>query len=371
MCPKSEGTVPVAQLFFFCPDKVLRRRKIRLFKTTTICYIGYVMPDATHLPLSKYQVFHTQDVDEARECVARIFCPHGLSTPGPRQVLDARHHSVRLHQDVGLNYVQYGPAVDIDPGCLGDFYLFQIPLRGGAEVCCGRQRITAHAGMASLPSPSEPLRMRWADDSPHLIVRFSQSAVRHQWEQLTQSVLVQPLVFDLGVNLQAAGVSPVINFITYLCDSLDQSPAFAHTSLAAQAEAYLVTSLLTLLPHSHTGALLAPSSRNVVPRSVRQALEYMRDSTYATGSLGDLCQALGVSARSLQTAFQTQTGQSPMAYWRGVRLDQVRAALLNPRSAGFIGIANVAAAHGFFHLGHFSVQYRQRFGETPAQTHRR
>ena len=103
---------------------------------------------------------------------------------GSAVVLDARHHSAPVCQDISLNYVQYGPAVDIEPGQLGSFYLLQLPLRGSAEVSCGGQHVTAGQGMASLPSPSEYLKMRWADDSPHLILRISQGAVVRQVEQL-------------------------------------------------------------------------------------------------------------------------------------------------------------------------------------------
>jgi AraC-like DNA-binding protein len=339
-----------------------------MVKPGVICYIDFAMHVEPCLPLSQYQLFHTQDVDEARDCVARIFCPHGLHTTAPRRALDARHHSVRLHQDVRLNYVQYGPEVDIDPGYLGDFYLLQLPLRGGAEVRCGGQQVTAHAQMASLPSPSEPLRMRWADDSPHLIVRFSQAAVHRQWEQLAQAPLVQPLVFGLGVNLQETGVSPMLDFIKYLCATVDTQPGFAGSALAAQAEAYLVTSLLTLLPHSHSAKLKEDHSRSVLPRSVWRAQEYMRQHADAPVSLADLCAVAGVSVRSLQTAFQTHTGQSPMAYWRGVRLDGARALLLSAESSAVGGIAQVAARFGFLHQGHFAEHYRLRFGETPAMT---
>lgn len=339
-----------------------------MVKTGLICYIDLAMHVAPRLPLSKYELFHTQDVDEARDCVARIFCPHGLHTTAPRRALDARHHSVRLHQDVRLNYVQYGPEVDIDPGYLGDFFLLQIPLRGGAEVRCGGQRVTAHAQMASLPSPSEPLHMRWADDSPHLIVRLSQAAVHRQWEQLVQTPLVKPLVFDLGINLQTPEVSPLVGFIKYLCATLDGQQAFANSVLAAQAETYLLTSLLTLLPHNHTARLNENHGRSVLPRSVWRAQEYMREHVDAPVSLVDLCALTGVSVRSLQTAFQAHAGQSPMAYWRGVRLDGARAMLQSVDAPSAMGIAQIAAKYGFLHLGHFAEHYRLRFGETPTQT---
>ena len=149
---------------------------------------------------------------------------------------------------------------------------------------------------------------------------------------------------------------------------MDTQPGFAESALAAQAEAYLVTSLLTLLPHSHSAKLKEDHSRSVLPRSVWMAQEYMRQHADAPVSLAELCALAGIRVRSLQTAFQTHTGQSPMAYWRGVRLDGARALLLSAESSAVRGIAQVAARFGFLHLGHFAEHYRLRFGETPAMT---
>lgn len=318
------------------------------------------------LPLQRYQLFHTHDVDEARERVARIFCPHVLSPSRPGRALDARQHSVRLHHDVSLNYVQYGPSVDIEPGYLGDFYLLQIPLRGGATVRCGAQQVMADPQLASLPSPSECLRMRWHDDSPHLIVRIAQAAVQRQLEQLAQAPLHGPLVFELGLHLDQPALAPLRHFIAYLCATLENGQGFGATPLAAQAESHLVSSLLLLAPHNHSAALAAAGRRSLLPRSVRRAQEFMHGHAAEPASLADLCAQLGVSARALQAAFRQHTGQSPMAYWRDLRLDRARAALQGG-TAG-TSVSRAAMDHGFLHLGHFAAHYHRRFGETPAQT---
>lgn len=318
------------------------------------------------LPLAQYSLFHTTDVDEARDSVARIFCPHYLNPARRHSLLDARHHSVRLHQDVSLNYVQYGPEVDIDPGYLSDFFLLQIPLHGSAQIRCGDQQITAHAQMASMPSPSERLSMRWAENSPHLIVRMSEGALSRQWQQLTQTALTRPLVFDLGVNLQAAEIAPLVDFIRYLYAAVEGSPAFVNSPLAAQAESFLITSVLTLLSHNHSGAFEDMRKQLLLPRTVRRAQDYMRHHIHEPPLLADLCQAIGVSARSLQTAFQSLFGLSPMSYWRDMRLDAVRDLLRTRPDA--TSVTEAANQFGFVHLGHFGVYYRKRFGETPQQT---
>lgn len=46
------------------------------------------------LPLERYRLFDSHDLDEAREFVGRVFCPHDLATLRPGAQLDACHHSV-------------------------------------------------------------------------------------------------------------------------------------------------------------------------------------------------------------------------------------------------------------------------------------
>lgn len=321
-------------------------------------------------PLASHALFHTRDVDQAREAVARVFCPHVLNPCGAGRALDARHHSAPVFRDVSLNYVQYGPAVDIEPGQLGSFYLLQMPLRGSAEVSCGGQHVVAGQGMASLPSPTEHLRMRWADDSPHLILRLSQGAVVRQVEQLAQTAVHRPLVFGLGLAMDTPALAPLAGFVRYLADTLEVDAGFAGSLLAQQAEAYLLSMLLLQAPHNYSAALAGDCRRPLLPRAVRRAQDFMQANVQRPLTLADLCEHLHVSARSLQQAFVDHTGESPMVYWRNLRLDKVREVLRRAAGQATPGVAvtQVAADHGFVHMGHFAAQYQRRFGERPVET---
>jgi len=82
-----------------------------------------------------------------------------------------------------------------------------------------------------------------------------------------------------------------------------------------------------------------------------------------------LCSAIGVSRRTLQYAFESVLGVSPVQYLRAVRLQGVRRDLKStPRSVA--SIQDIAARWGFWHLGHFSTNYRQLFGCRPSDTRR-
>ncbi|MGB8151783.1 MAG: helix-turn-helix domain-containing protein, partial [Candidatus Cybelea sp.] len=118
--------------------------------------------------------------------------------------------------------------------------------------------------------------------------------------------------------------------------------------------------------HNGTTAERAPSlSRRVA--AVRVCEMYMREHLDKTVTLEDLSETSGLRLRSLINAFQAVTGFSPMAYFKRERLSGVRQALQRPRAAR-IRVIDVATAWGFWHMGHFTADYREMFGESPSET---
>jgi AraC-like DNA-binding protein len=82
----------------------------------------------------------------------------------------------------------------------------------------------------------------------------------------------------------------------------------------------------------------------------------------------ELCRVLGVSPATLGEAFHSALGISPHRYLKLRRLNMVRAALLRQERASQLLVKSVALAHGFWHLGQFSRDYRDHFGEAPSKT---
>ncbi|MGA7201523.1 MAG: helix-turn-helix domain-containing protein [Candidatus Cybelea sp.] len=115
-----------------------------------------------------------------------------------------------------------------------------------------------------------------------------------------------------------------------------------------------------------TTAERTPSlSRRVA--AVRACESYMREHLDKTVTLEDLSETSGLRLRSLINAFQAVTGFSPMAYFKRERLSGVRQALQRPHPAR-IRVIDVATAWGFWHMGHFTADYREMFGESPSET---
>jgi len=114
-----------------------------------------------------------------------------------------------------------------------------------------------------------------------------------------------------------------------------------------------------------------PQQENANPakryRALTKAVDYIRAFSNTSLTLNDLCQATGVSGRTLQHAFVDQYDLTPKAYLRTHRLNNVHKVLSSAQPAE-IKIADIAHRRGFNHMGQFSTDYHQLFGELPSAT---
>ena len=80
-----------------------------------------------------------------------------------------------------------------------------------------------------------------------------------------------------------------------------------------------------------------------------------------------LCKAADVSERTLRRMFHERFGISPKAYLNRIRLNGIRHNL-KKSSPGEVKITDVAATWGFWHMGQFTADYKNLFGELPSTT---
>jgi len=93
--------------------------------------------------------------------------------------------------------------------------------------------------------------------------------------------------------------------------------------------------------------------------------EYILSHLSNVLTLTDLESFSGLSARSLQLAFNARFGMSPMGWIKEVRLNKVHRQLQSSQNSS---IEAVALAVGFQTMPAFFKAYKERFGETPGQT---
>ncbi|OYU99364.1 MAG: transcriptional regulator [Burkholderiales bacterium PBB5] len=317
----------------------------------------------------QHQVLASADLDHTRTAVGRCMKPHGLSVRGRGQALRARMHHLAMGR-VSLSRLHYGAPVQIEPDRLEGFYLVQMPLAGTADVRCGGQHIQSTPELASVLSPQQPVAMQWAADCDQLMVRIERSLVEQtraaRLGHAPAEASAGPPVFQLGLRWRAQPAWACV--VNYLADCASHGlDLAAHPLLAAQVEQLVSSALLDSQPHQ-AGADAAPSNqRALMPRHVRRVQDHLHAHADEPISADQLASLAGVSLRSLYAGFSACLGMGPMHYLRALRLDRARADLQTGRGT----VAGVALHWGFAHLGRFSADYRQRFGENPSDTLRK
>lgn len=199
-----------------------------------------------------------------------------------------------------------------------------------------------------------------ADEERESLLQWQRQAGLHLAPQASlrglRSLMVQ--AFDLACRLPE-------------CLEDTRAVARLHAALLSNALTLMSDSLVSDPCSSEPAAARSPSlqpagSAGRAARLVSRAQAFLSEDPETPHTVATLCQALGVSRRTLQTAFQRVTGMAPAAFLRTLRLAGARRSLRAARS-----VAEAATQWGFWHLSLFAQDYRTMYGELPSQTWRR
>lgn len=316
-------------------------------------------------PLAGHALFRTADLDEARERVAAIFCPHRLETLGSPRDFDACHHHLRGER-LSLNYIEYGARTSIDPGELGGFYLVQMPLEGGAEILNGADRYGSDVAQAAVLNPHVATRMVWQAGTRQVLVQISRRAVEDYLAAELGAVPARPVTFSGGLDVAQGAGAAFRRMVLWLVAEADQGQApLGGGLMARQIESTLIAGLVEAHAHDLIGALSRHRSAPR-PRHLRLAEGFIEAHLDQPITLEEVAAAAGISPRGLQMAFRDHRGTTPLAFWRDLRLDRAHADLLQAGPGA--SVTSVALRWGFSHFGRFSESYRVRFGLCPRDT---
>ena len=315
--------------------------------------------------LTVHPLFRSQNLDETRDLVAKVFCAHRLATSDKKGEINAVHNRIDLGR-VALNYLDYGSEVQITPGELNSFYLVQIPLAGNAEIKCGEESIISTPILASVPNPVRKLDMTWRANNPQLLIHINRSVLEEQLERITGRSLTVPLQFNLGMDLTSPQAQSWLNLVETLYTDAENNGLSLNPSIRQQYEDLLITGLLYAHKHNYSN-MLECGAQVSMPRNIRKAVQLCIDSPELPLTITELASSTGVSIRSLQAGFKQYTGLSPMEFLKQNRLTRVHEELMNPDS-DFTSVAEIAFYWGFNHLGRFAAAYKARYGELPSQT---
>ncbi len=318
-------------------------------------------------PLEKYSLFHTSDADEAREIVSKVYCDHTLK-PEHSGPLDACHNRASL-SSVSVNYMQYGSDVSVEPGFLDRFFLFQLPVKGAAEITTGDKEFTTTVGMSSAINPTDYTKMIWNRDCKKLMVQVRAEAMEMRLSRLLMRPIDKPILFDQCIAADNRPANDWWQQIKHLVSDLDQGMnPWRSRHILEDMERHLLTNLLYSFRHNYMDALLAQELQ-AAPKHVKLAEDYIHEHLKDAMSIDDLVEITGVSQRSIFEGFRSFRGTTPMKYVLQLRLEKVREELLS--SGPGRSVTDIAIKWGFSQLGRFSVSYKKVYGESPSSTLKR
>lgn len=322
--------------------------------------------------LRAFPLFRSHDPEQAKEQVARVFCPHELRQLNSKHPFASTHNRIQLGE-TALNYLSYGTDVSIDPGCLSRFFLVQLPLQGSAQISCGGQTVESTPDTAVILNPDEATKMLWRHNAAQLLLWIPRTSIEQRVEEILGEKLSTPLSFDLGINQRKGMTSAWCTMVKDLARNIDDNGTdwLRFRPTARALEDCLIRGLIYQQNHNYTARLLHPIER-AESRHLQRAIEYVDSHSNNGITVSDIAHHAHISIRALEEGFRKQYDTTPLIYLRNKRIDQVRNAIVaNALSGATETITEIAFRHGFNHLGRFSAYYRERIGESPSETARR
>lgn len=319
-------------------------------------------------PLEKFCLFNTSETDEAREIVSRVFCDHTL-VPEKRGGLNVQHNRALLSQ-VSLNYMEYGADVKVEPGHLNDFFLFQLPMEGAAEICTNNHTFMSSQNVSSAINPSEYTKMHWNRKCKKLMVQIKHEAMEERLSRILMRPIDKPILFHHEVkeseNPHAGNWwRQIWSLVQELDHNLDP---WRSRFLLEDLERNLMTSVLFSFNHNYMDKLRNQES-SATPKHVKLVEEYILENLKNNITIEHLVEISGMSSRSIYNGFNNFRGATPMKYILQARLKKVREDLLNPMQT--MSVTQIATKWNFCQLGRFSASYKKVYGEFPSETLRK
>ncbi len=248
----------------------------------------------------------------------------------------------------------------------------EIPVIGHARMSDGGETVEA-ASNRSLIVTSPGRRISVEDDGLKyrcLMLFFDLDCIKRRFRVLTGNELTKPLKFELGVDVtQSAGKHFLQAALYPFMPSKYELGVFAQPSAAELYEDFLITAMLTCLPHNQSSELTKAASSNTPSSILARCEDHLQAHADDVVTISDVAESLGVSVRALQRSFQKAHGTTPMRRLKEIRLERARTRLLKADQSE--SVTDIALKSGFSSLGAFSVDYKRQFGEQPSKTIRK
>ena len=260
-------------------------------------------------------------------------------------------------------YVEEYGARSHNLGALrGDRLAFRLPIMETASRWGGRS--ISH-GVMPMSHSGKTIHATFDAGQRHVVMILDR-----QWclEELSRGMVGQILNIESILNPQHSSfleIHPlqVQRWSQRLCRLLTRVVSWPEKVPKQQFESELLTAVRSLLEPAEVSQLIESRSKQVVEMTLTYADAFQSQSP----TVSELCANVNVSRRTLEVAFQTIVGKSPLQFLTQRRRGRAYVDLKRAKNESS-RVTDIAFAHGFTELGRFANRYQKIFGELPSET---
>jgi AraC family transcriptional regulator, ethanolamine operon transcriptional activator len=273
-----------------------------------------------------------------------------VQLPGVRLVREVTNRAVRQYGSLGTGQL----AMAVMAGISGN----------GASL--NGQRVDCHGLMVGRGDDIDLYR----PPNVELVGLVADMSLVEPWRQSAWAERPAPWLDQQVVVWTQAGTSERLHQqLTSVLQEVARTPAVLenHAAVLRLRDSLLSEWLAALPGDVEIAGLRAAAMRRTFVSRARDVILSQPGISY---SMPELCHRIGASQRKLGYCFQCVLGTSPARYLKLLRLN---AAHLDLREAAdpSLGVHEIAARWGFWHLGQFATDYKRHFAQLPSETLRR
>jgi len=324
---------------------------------------------ALQSPAAKRRLFETSDLQTANGLLAGEFGPHSIEAKGPA----SRFHSIAHKAQVAgitLYQFEYRSDILISDGESGEDYLLYIPVNGHVRLEFDEGFTDVAPGTIGIVNPGTNFLLQRYENCKQLALRIKPAQLEGVLLNRQSHTQNGPISFRSDLAIPYSECSSLVGLLEWIySEMLCENTVLDNDFCGNPSGQLLARVLLRQFPNNYSDDFGVPRS-NPAPFYVKRAEDYITRNAHEPISIDQIVDASCASARTLFEGFRKFRSTSPMRYLKDVRLNRVRAELLDIGS-GIVKprrLTEIAGDWGLAHMGNFSRDYKKKFLEQPSQT---
>ncbi|MEM9607196.1 MAG: AraC family transcriptional regulator [Actinomycetota bacterium] len=318
--------------------------------------------------LAAHPRFEAKVVVDAEHAGVELLGPHRLRiTATNAESFHASLHAVRL-RDIELAYLDYQVPIEIICRELTEHQLVLMPTNGSSTMAQADVVVSANTVVAACPRPSAAAHLTWSGEAPHLIVLIRREAIERWLSRTLGRSLDEPVVLEPSMDLADPTAARWHGALQLLHSELTEPGTLTALGRGDNSlQDFFVSSLLLAQPSNYS-SFLHDHPGSTSNQHVQRAMAFVERHLAEQIGVGEIAEAIGLSARSVQMLFRDSLGCTPTAYVRDLRLEKIHEELVARAGDRDTSVTDVAFEWGFTHPGRFAAAYKRRYGVSPSTT---